>query len=109
MCFVIVIEINPGSFCAACLDPLGPFLEFRILIIVPVPAVGAVQAQIDVVGCPDQLVRKSRAALGEIGHRLGRQVLGEVADVARPETILAWYRNLVAPVVVGESNPRTSI
>src|SRR4051794_29525170 len=62
MCFVIVIEINPGSFCAACLDPLGPFLEFRIRIIVPVPAGGAVQAQIDVVGCPDQLVRKSRAA-----------------------------------------------
>ena len=32
-----------------------------------------------------------RATLGEIGHRLGRQVLGEVANVARPETILAWY------------------
>src|SRR5438309_4077439 len=37
-----------------------------------------------------------RAALGEIGHRLGRKVLGEVATVARPDTILAWYRNLVA-------------
>src|SRR3989442_5521462 len=37
-----------------------------------------------------------RAALGEIGHRLGRKVLGEVANVARPDTILAWYRNLVA-------------
>ena len=37
-----------------------------------------------------------RATLGEIGHRLGRQVLGEVANVARPETILAWYRKLVA-------------
>ena len=36
-----------------------------------------------------------RATLGEIGHRLGRQVLGEVANVARPETILAWYRKLV--------------
>src|SRR5262249_16643677 len=32
-----------------------------------------------------------RATLGEIGHRLGRQVLGEVANVARPETILAWH------------------
>ena len=37
-----------------------------------------------------------RATLGEIGHRLGRQVLGEVANVARPDTILAWYRKLVA-------------
>jgi hypothetical protein len=32
-----------------------------------------------------------RATLGEIGHRLGRKVLGEVANVARPDTILAWY------------------
>src|ERR1700681_3367204 len=37
-----------------------------------------------------------RATLGEIGHRLGRKVLGEVATVARPDTILAWQRNLVA-------------
>src|ERR1700720_317473 len=37
-----------------------------------------------------------RATLVEIGHRLGRKVLGEVANVARPDTILAWYRNLVA-------------
>src|SRR4030095_7836550 len=37
-----------------------------------------------------------RPALGEIGHRLGRKDLGEVATVARPDTILAWYRKLVA-------------
>src|SRR5207237_1480582 len=37
-----------------------------------------------------------RATLGEIGHRLGRKILGEVATVARPDTILAWYRKLVA-------------
>jgi putative transposase len=29
-----------------------------------------------------------RATLGEIGHRLGRKVLGEVANVARPDTIV---------------------
>jgi hypothetical protein len=34
------------------------------------------------------------ATLGEIGHRLGRHVLGEVANVARSEAILAWYRKL---------------
>ena len=37
-----------------------------------------------------------RAKLGEIGHRLGRKALDEVANVARPDTILAWYRKLVA-------------
>jgi len=37
-----------------------------------------------------------RATLGEIGHRLGRKILGEVASVAQPDTILAWYRKLVA-------------
>jgi transposase InsO family protein len=37
-----------------------------------------------------------RATLGEIGHRLGRNALAEVATVARPDTILAWNRNLVA-------------
>jgi putative transposase len=34
--------------------------------------------------------------LGKIGHRLGRQTLAEVATVARPDTILAWYRKLIA-------------
>src|SRR5476651_816618 len=37
-----------------------------------------------------------RAMLGKIGHRLGRQALAEVATVARPDTILTWYRKLVA-------------
>jgi hypothetical protein len=37
-----------------------------------------------------------RAKLGEIGHRLGSKTLGEVANAALPDTILAWYRRLVA-------------
>ena len=37
-----------------------------------------------------------RATLGEIGHRLDRKALAELATVARPDTILAWYRKLVA-------------
>src|SRR5438034_5924724 len=48
-----------------------------------------------------------RATLAEIGHRLGRKVLGEVANVARPDTILAWYRKLVACKFDG-SNARRS-
>jgi len=35
-----------------------------------------------------------RGVLGEIGHRLGRKVLAEVATEARPDTILGWYRKL---------------
>jgi len=37
-----------------------------------------------------------RVALGEIGRRLGRKALAEVATIARPDTILGWYRKLVA-------------
>jgi hypothetical protein len=43
-----------------------------------------------------KLTDAERATLGEIGHRLGRKVLAEVANVARPDTILARYRKLVA-------------
>src|SRR6202521_116674 len=37
-----------------------------------------------------------RTTLAEIGKRLGRKALREVARVAKPDTILAWYRRLVA-------------
>src|SRR5690242_4908401 len=37
-----------------------------------------------------------RSTLGEIGKRLGRKCLAEVACIAKPETILAWYRRLIA-------------
>jgi transposase InsO family protein len=37
-----------------------------------------------------------RGALGEIGRRLGRKVLADIATVAQPDTILGWYRKLVA-------------
>lgn len=37
-----------------------------------------------------------RVTLAEIGKRLGRKAFGDVASVAKPDTILAWYRRLVA-------------
>ena len=43
-----------------------------------------------------QLSNAERATLGEIGHRLGRKALAEVASVAQPDTILAWYRKLIS-------------
>lgn len=37
-----------------------------------------------------------RSTLAEIGNRLGRQHRAQVACIARPDTILAWYRRLIA-------------
>src|SRR5215468_7986650 len=37
-----------------------------------------------------------RSTLAEIGKRLGRNALQQVACVAKPDTILAWYRRLIA-------------
>ena len=48
-----------------------------------------------------------RARLGEIGHRLGGKALGEVANAALPDTILAWYRRLVARKFDGSRARRT--
>src|SRR5262245_18394407 len=46
------------------------------------------------------------STLGEIGHRLGRKVLGEVATVGRPDTIMGWYRQLVARKFAGSKARR---
>jgi hypothetical protein len=37
-----------------------------------------------------------RRTLAEIGQRLGRKALEKVACVAKPDTILGWYRCLIA-------------
>jgi putative transposase len=34
--------------------------------------------------------------LAEIAKRLGRKALKDIACIARPDTILGWYRRLVA-------------
>src|ERR1700675_2707597 len=43
-----------------------------------------------------RLSNSERTTLAEIGKRLGRKALREVASVAKPDTILEWYRRLVA-------------
>ena len=48
-----------------------------------------------------------RITLAEIGKRLGRKALREVACVAKPDTILAWYRKLVARKFDGSKERRT--
>jgi len=37
-----------------------------------------------------------RSTLAEIAKRLGRKALKDMARVAKPDTLLAWYRHLVA-------------
>src|SRR5262249_4435474 len=43
-----------------------------------------------------RLSHPERSTLAEIGKRLGRKALAQVASVAKPDTILARYRKLIA-------------
>ena len=54
-----------------------------------------------------------RSTLAEIGKRLGRKALAQVACVAKPDTILAWHRKLIAQKYDGSARrapgrPRTA-
>jgi putative transposase len=48
-----------------------------------------------------------RHTLAEIAYRLGRKARREVAMVAQPETILAWYRRLIANQFDGSKSRRS--
>ena len=48
-----------------------------------------------------------RATLAEIGKRLGRKGLQQVARIAKPDTILGWYRKLVAAKFDGSKQRRS--
>jgi putative transposase len=54
-----------------------------------------------------RLSRCERATLAEIGKRLGRKGLQPVARIAKPDTILAWYRKLVAEKFDGSKQRRS--
>jgi putative transposase len=43
-----------------------------------------------------RLTTGERIALAEIGQKLGKQALEQVATIVKPDTILAWHRKLVA-------------
>ena len=43
-----------------------------------------------------KLTDGDRRTLARIGKQLGRKALAEVANIVRPDTILAWHRRLVA-------------
>ena len=45
---------------------------------------------------PLRLTDAERITLAEIAHRLGRKALEDVANAAKPDNIMGWYRRLVA-------------
>ena len=47
-----------------------------------------------------------RVTLADIGHRLGRKALEEIAAAAKPDTILGWFRKLVAQKFDGSKSRR---
>ena len=49
-----------------------------------------------------------RSTLAEIGKRLGRTALQHVAFVAKPDTILSWYRRLIAHKFDGSKHRASS-
>jgi hypothetical protein len=54
-----------------------------------------------------QLSDGDRKTLAEIGKRLGRKALEEVASIVKPDTILAWHRTLVAQKSDGSQQRKT--
>src|SRR6266496_2929194 len=55
-----------------------------------------------------RLTDGERKTLAEIGHKLGKQALQEVATIVKPDTILAWHRKLVAQKFDGSIQRKTS-
>ena len=55
-----------------------------------------------------QLTDKDRKELAEIGAKLGKKALAEIATVATLDTILAWHRKF-ADQKVDTSKPRQSV
>ena len=48
-----------------------------------------------------------RKTLAEIGKKLGKQALEEVAHIVKPDTILVWHRQLVAQKFDGSQQRKT--
>jgi putative transposase len=54
-----------------------------------------------------RLTDGERKTLAEIGQKLGKQALQEVATIVKPDTILAWHRKLVAQKFDGSQQRKT--
>ena len=53
-----------------------------------------------------ELTDAQRQTLAEIGKKLGKNALEEVANIVKPDTILAWHRKLVAQKFDGSKQRR---
>src|SRR5919109_5216837 len=54
-----------------------------------------------------QLTDTERQTLAEIGKKLGKKALEEVAHVVKPDTILAWHRKLAADKFDGSTQRKS--
>ena len=54
---------------------------------------------------PLRLTDAQRRRLAVRGHKLGRRVLTQVAGIVTPDTILRWYRRLIAKKYDGSAPP----
>jgi putative transposase len=55
-----------------------------------------------------QLTDADRPTLAEIGKKLGKQALEEIATIVKPDTILSWHRKLVAQKFDGSRQRRSA-
>ena len=53
-----------------------------------------------------RLTDAERVTIAEIAHRLGRKALEDVANVVKPDTLMGWYRRLVARKFDGSKSRR---
>jgi putative transposase len=54
-----------------------------------------------------RLTESERITLAEIGKRLGRKALQKVTHIAKPDTLLAWYRRIIAHKFDGSKQRRS--
>src|SRR4029453_1236592 len=54
-----------------------------------------------------QLTDSERKELAEIGAKLGKQALAEIATIAQADTIVAWHRKFANQTVTSSAPPKS--
>src|SRR4051794_15970916 len=62
MSVVVVIEVDPGFLRTARFNPVRPRRQFAVRIVVPIPALGSMQADVNFIGCPDKPIGQAWSA-----------------------------------------------
>src|ERR1041385_8548512 len=58
----VVVEIRPHRFRAARFNAFGPYRQLGVGVVMAVPVLESVKANVNVIGCFDQLVRQAGTA-----------------------------------------------